>query len=317
MTLPARQRLTTDQRGRVLAVTFTNPPRHFFDEQMSLELDDLTRTLARDTTIGAVVFTGANDTFITHFDVPDLLRSAHSVPIPIPYLPARAISSAARLATRSRTLDRALRATPACETVKMARIYRSLDRLNRMDKVIIASVNGLALGMGCVLALACDIRVMADDTRIGLPESALAMLAGAGATQRLTRMLGTSRALELLLDGRWLTAAEAHNLGLIHHATPRDELAQYAHAIAERLARRSPVITREIKRSVYNAGTRPLPTALAREAASLIATLTTPEAQRSLAHYNEYLTATEELSDAAILNGWHPLLEHGVPPEPR
>jgi enoyl-CoA hydratase len=307
-------RLSTQQAGRVLTVTFNNPPRHFFDEQMSVEFDDLTRNLLRDSTLGAVVFTGCGDTFITHFDVPDLLRGARSTPFPIGYATARAAVTAARLATGSRALDRALRKTPARDVVFMARIYRSLNRLNRADKVAISAINGLALGMGCVLSLACDIRLMADDTRIGLPESALAMLAGAGGTQRLTRMIGTSRALELLLDGRSLAASEARDLGLVHELVPRADLLGRAQAVAERLARRSPIINREIKRTVYDAGTRPFPRALAREAASLIRTLTTAEAERSLAAYNTHLSSQHQLTDDAITQGWQPLLEHGVPP---
>lgn len=306
-------RLTTDQTGRVLTVTFTNPPRHFFDEEMSLALDDLTRDLTHDSSIGAIVFTGHGDHFITHFHVPDLLRGAHSTPFPIGYSSARAVTAAARLATRNRTMDRALRATPAREAVFMARTYHALNRLNRMDKVVVGAVNGLALGMGCILALTCDIRVMADDTHMGLPESALAMLPGAGGTQRLTRMLGTSRAIELLLDGRWLDAEQAHDHGLIHHIVPHADVLDHAHAVAERLARRSPIVTREIKRCVYDAGTRPLHTALAREAASLVATLTTTQAQRSLSAYNTHLANVGELTDDAIMRGWRPLLDDGVP----
>ncbi|WP_078289831.1 enoyl-CoA hydratase/isomerase family protein [Mycobacterium sp. D16R24] len=310
---PHTSRLTTNQSGRVLTVTFTNPPRHFFDEDMSLAFDDLTRALARDSSIGAVVFTGHGDHFITHFDVPDLLRGARSTPFPVGYTAARAAAAAASLATRSRAVDRALRSTPAREVVFMARTYRSLNRLNSMDKVVVGAVNGLALGMGCILSLTCDIRLMADDTQMGLPESALGMLAGAGGTQRLTRMIGTSRSVELLLDGRWLNAAEAANLGLVHEVVPRADLLGRAHTVAERLARRSPIITREIKRCVYDNGSRPLPTALAREAASLITTLTTRQAERSLSAYNDHLSNVGELTDDAIMRGWRPLLEHGVP----
>jgi enoyl-CoA hydratase len=309
-------RLTTRQTGRVLTVTFTNPPRHFFDEEMSVALDDLTRALARDASIGAVVLTGHGDHFITHFDVPDLLRGARSTPFQVGYIAARAISAAARLATGNRAVDRALRATPARDVVFMARIYRSLNRLNRMDKVVVAAVNGLALGMGCIVALTCDIRLMADDTQIGLPESALGVLAGAGGTQRLTRMIGASRALELLLDGRWLNADEARALGLIHHSVSRSDLPDRAHAVAERLSRRSPIINREIKRSIYDAGTRPFPAALAREAASLITTLTTNQAKYSLSAYNTHLSTAGELTDDAVMRGWQPLLEYGVPKVP-
>lgn len=78
-------RLLTDQSDRVLTVAFNNPPRHFFDERMSIELDHLTRELRRDSTIRAVVFTGCDDTYLTHFDVPSLLRGAETVPVSVGY----------------------------------------------------------------------------------------------------------------------------------------------------------------------------------------------------------------------------------------
>lgn len=308
MTVP---RLRILKSGRVLNVVFDNPPRHFFDEAMSVELDLLTRALARDSQVGAVVFTGSNDTFITHLDVPELLRGVRAAPFPVNYQTARIAVAASRFATRSVAIDRALRHTRARDAVFMARVYRSLDRLNQMDKVTIASINGLALGMGCILALACDLRYMSEDVQIGLPETALGMLAGAGGTQRLTRMLGSSRALELLLEGRWMNAAEAHDLGVVHRILAARDLQAHAQESAERLARRSPVINREIKRAVYDAGSRPLHRALRREAASLIATVTSPQTERRLAEYDEYLGAHAGLSDAVITAGWIPLLDEG------
>jgi enoyl-CoA hydratase/carnithine racemase len=95
----------------------------------------------------------------------------------------------------------------------MARTYAALDRLNRMDKVVVTAINGLDLAMGCVFALACNIRLIAEDAEIGLTEAALNVLAGAGGSQRLVRMIGTARALDLLLDGRWLSAREARQTG--------------------------------------------------------------------------------------------------------
>lgn len=121
--------------------------------------------------------------------------------------------------------------------------------------------------MGAVFALACDIRTMADDTLIGLPESGLAILAGATGTQRLTRTVGAATAIKLLLEGRWLTAAQAAELHLVQHLHPRDQLHAQTLAIAERLASRSPIVTREIKRPVYDTATRPTRACLRDEAA--------------------------------------------------
>jgi enoyl-CoA hydratase/carnithine racemase len=307
------QRLLTTHRGRVLIVEFNNPPRNFFDEAMSIELDALTRALHRDRTIGAVLFTGRDDTYLTHFDVPTLLRGASTTPFAIGYRPARIVAAASRLTAHSRLLDRVARHTAARDIAFLGRIYAALDRLNRSDKVVVTAINGLALGMGCIFALACDVRLIADDTHIGLPESALAIIAAVGGTQRLTRAVGASRALELLLDGRWLTAAQAHELGIAHHVLPREELRDHSYTVAERLARRSPVINREIKRVIYDAGSRPLPAALRREAAATITTMTSNQARRCLESYNRHLASQDLLTDEAIMRGWYPLLEDGVP----
>jgi enoyl-CoA hydratase len=305
------RRLVPTRDGRVLTVTFNNPPRHFFDEQMSIELDDLTRRLRRDASLGAVVFTGQDATYVTHFDVPDLLRGARRAPFPVPYGLARVIAGGGRLAGRSRTLDLALRGTPAGDAFLMARVYASLRRLNRMDKVVVTAVNGLAFGMGCVFALACDVRLMAAGQQIGLTESSLAMLAGAGGTQRMVRMVGAGRALELLLEGRWLDATEAADLGLVHRVVAPEDLQAEAHAVAERMARRSPVINREIKRMVYDAGTRPFPAALRREAASVVTTMASHEAEAALSTYLTSLRRHDPPTDADIKSSLGALADTG------
>jgi enoyl-CoA hydratase/carnithine racemase len=297
----------------VLTVTFNNPPRHFFDERMSIELDDLTRALRRDDSVGAVVFTGTDSTYITHFDVGELLRASRRLPCGLPRRPASALTTISRFACRNRMLDRALRHTPAREPALMARTYAALRRLNESDKVIVTAINGLALGMGCIFALACDIRLMARDQQIGLPESAIAMLAAAGGTARLVRMLGESRAVELLLEGRWLAADEAAELGLVHRVVAPEDLRAEADTVAQRLARRSPVINREIKRMVYDAGSRTFGAATRMEAASLLVTVGSTQARRSMQAYHRSLLGHEHLTDAAVRSSWQPLLRHGVP----
>ncbi|WP_225729063.1 MULTISPECIES: enoyl-CoA hydratase/isomerase family protein [unclassified Nocardia] len=303
--------LRIEQQGRVLVVRFDNPPRHFFDERMSVELDELTRRLRHDRTTRAVVFTGHGDNYLTHFDVPELLRGSERLPFRVPYAVAKAVVADAMLG-RLRPADRLLRRTPARELLLMTRTYAALRRMNRMDKVFVTAINGLALGMGCIFALACDIRLMADDRQLGMPESGLGILAAAGGTQRLVRMVGPGRALELLLDGRSFGAAEAADLGLIHRAVPAAELMPEALAIARRLADRPPLIVREIKRMVYDAGTRPFATATRMEAASLLATLTSTVAGDRLRTYGDFLAAADPITDDVVHQGFSALLD-GTP----
>lgn len=297
-------RLVTEQSDRVLTVAFDNPPRHFFDEQMSIELDNLTRELRRDSAIRAVVFTGRDDTYLTHFDVPSLIRGAESVPVSVGHGPARAVIAGARAAVANRSVDSVLRRTGLRNTLFPARSYGSLERLSRLDQVVITEINGLALGMGAIFALACDIRIMAEDTKVGLVESGIGLLAGASGTQRLTRIVGPAAAVELLLEGSWLTADDAVQLGIVHHVCPRERLRAFTVALADRMAARSPAVTREIKRAVYDSSTRPTAASMRREGAGLVRTLTDRDTKRSMAAYRTYLATNEPLTDEVILRGW-------------
>jgi enoyl-CoA hydratase len=297
-------RLLTRRAGRVLTVTFNNHPRHFFDRRMAIELDHLTRKLRRDETIGAVVFTGTERSYITHLDMPLLLSASQALPFEMPYRAARLVVPLANISGRSAAAARLVRRTPVADLEFMARTYAALRRMNTMDKVFVTAINGLALGMGCVFALACDIRVIADDSLIGLPESGIAMLAAAGGTQRLTRMVGSARALELLLDGKPLDAQTASRYGLVNRVVARPDLHAETAALAHRLAARSPKVNREIKRMVYDAGGHRFPCATRMEAASLIATITSPQGRRKIGAYHDWLASHPNPTDATITSGF-------------
>jgi enoyl-CoA hydratase/carnithine racemase len=144
----------------------------------------------------------------------------------------------------------------------------------------------------------------------------LAILAAAGGTQRLVRTVGAGHALELLLDGRWLSAHQAVDIGLVHRAVPADRLPAEASDLAHRLANRSPVLNREVKRMIYDAGTRSARKAGAMESASLLSTMTTAQAERSLAAYHQWLGNHPSPTDDVLRRGWAPLLAEGVPGGP-
>ena len=143
--------------------------------------------------------------------------------------------------------------------VELRRIHDLFLRMNRLDKVFIAAINGFATGGGCELALACDIRLMAKgDGRIGQPEILVGIIPGAGGTQRLTRILGPGPALESMLEGTIYTPEEAEALGIVTHVVPADELMPRALELAERLARRAPAAVEGLKRAVYEGGSSAL-----------------------------------------------------------
>jgi enoyl-CoA hydratase/carnithine racemase len=125
------------------------------------------------------------------------------------------------------------------------------SKLTGMRKPTIAAVQGFALGGGCELALCCDLRVAADDAQFALPEINLGSIPAGGATQRLPRLIGVTRALELLMTGDRLPALEAYRLGLLNKVVPGGELADTASALAKRLAAQAPLAIRYLREAVY------------------------------------------------------------------
>jgi enoyl-CoA hydratase/carnithine racemase len=133
------------------------------------------------------------------------------------------------------------------------RLQSALTRIENCIKPTIAAVNGWALGGGCELALACDIRIAAESAQLGFPETGLGVIPGAGGTQRLARVVGAGRAMELILTGRIVDAAQAHSYGLVTEVVPQGELGARAREIAATIAARGPVASRLAKLAVRTA----------------------------------------------------------------
>jgi enoyl-CoA hydratase len=138
----------------------------------------------------------------------------------------------------------------------LAAINQSLfSVLDRCPKITIAAVNGLALGGGCELAIACDLRVAADHATFGQPEVALGIIPGAGATQRLPRLIGLGRAKHLILTGDPIDAATALEWGMVSAVVPGAEVLPAARRLAERVLSRGPLAIRLAKAAI-NASAR-------------------------------------------------------------
>ncbi|MGW0810873.1 enoyl-CoA hydratase/isomerase family protein [Nonomuraea sp. NPDC002799] len=116
------------------------------------------------------------------------------------------------------------------------------------DKPVIAAINGYAIGGGLEIALACDIRLCSPNAQFGLAEVQIGSIPGAGGTQRLTRAIGQSMAMQMLLTGERIDAAEAHRVGLVSEIVPAADLLARARALAERIARNAPLAVRAVKR---------------------------------------------------------------------
>jgi enoyl-CoA hydratase/carnithine racemase len=120
----------------------------------------------------------------------------------------------------------------------------------RIPQPTIAAVTGYALGGGCELALCCDLRIVADDARLGQPEILLGVIPGAGGTQRLPRLVGVARAKELIFTGRQVDGAEAHAIGLANQVAPAADVYPAAQELARRLAKGPALALRAAKEAV-------------------------------------------------------------------
>ena len=124
------------------------------------------------------------------------------------------------------------------------------DRINKISKPLIAAVSGFALGGGCELALSCDIIIASETARFGQPEVNLGIIPGSGGTQRLTRAVGKYRAMELVLTGEFMSAAEAERFGLVNRVVPLELLLDEAKSVARKIAAKPALAIKAAKEAV-------------------------------------------------------------------
>jgi enoyl-CoA hydratase len=203
--------LLVDIDGGIATVTINRPKvLNALSVETTRELGAAMDAVAADRAVGAVIITGAGDrAFVAGADIGVLAT----------YGPVEA-RDAAYLG------------------------QSTFDKVEECPKPVIAAINGFALGGGCELALACHIRLAADSAKIGVPEINLGVIPGHGGTQRLVRLLGKGRALELICTGDHISAEEAARIGLVNAVYPADELMQQARELAEKFASKPPVALR-------------------------------------------------------------------------
>jgi enoyl-CoA hydratase len=163
----------------------------------------------------------------------------------------------------------------------------ALDELAHFPAPVIAAMNGVAFGGGLELALACDLRLAADGIEMGLLETRLGIIPGAGGTQRLPRIAGTAVAKDLIFTGRRITATRAAELGIVTRVVPPSELAAAAEKLAAEIAECAPLAVAAAKRAIDGGATLPLGEALALERASYETILTSEDRNEGLAAFAE------------------------------
>jgi enoyl-CoA hydratase/carnithine racemase len=255
--------LTVERRGAVAICTITTPTRGCMDHETVRELDGVTQVLEADKDVRALVLTGGHPgVFLGHYSAAELeetsVRLRHA-----------GVKVAASDATPEREVDEVFR------------------RIETMAKPVLAALNGTALGGGFELALACDLRIAeAGDAAFGLPEVKVGLVPGGGGTQRLARLVGGARALELILRGRTVFVEEARALGIVQEVAPAGGALQRAVAIAEDIAGRPTAAVAQIKRLVRAAGVVPFEEGLAIERTLFLERLTSDDALGRLHEFN-------------------------------
>ncbi|MDT8438819.1 MAG: enoyl-CoA hydratase-related protein [Wenzhouxiangellaceae bacterium] len=211
------ENLSLDRADGVATVTISRPEKlNALNAATLAELQQAFETLAEDDTVRAIILTGAGErAFVAGADISEI-RALDPI-------------SAEHFAAAGQ------------------RLMRSIETLR---KPVIAAINGFALGGGLELALACHLRYASDNARLGLPEIKLGILPGFGGTQRLTRLIGRGRALEMMLSGEPVTAETAARLGLVQRVVEAGALHAEVETIAQTLAAAAPLAVRAILEAV-------------------------------------------------------------------
>jgi enoyl-CoA hydratase len=206
--VPTYRNLLVEARGPVTVMKVNRPEvLNALDRRTFVELEDFVRRFVADEAQRALVVTGSGDkSFVSGADIAEL-----SV------LDARGAEETSRFGQH---------------------VY---DLLEQSPKPVIAAVNGYAFGGGCELALAAHVRLASENAVLGLPEVGLGIIPGYGGTQRLPRLVGTGRALELLLTGRRVKADEAERIGLVNRVVPREQLLDEAEKLALAILKNGPL----------------------------------------------------------------------------
>ncbi len=255
--------LSVEREGAVAVVTITNPPMGYMDAGTVPELDAVTRELETDDGVRAVVLTGGlPGVFIRHYSVVELEG-----------LSRRLREQGVKVDIESRVPERDLDV-----------VFR---RIETMPKPVIAAINGLAMGGGFELTLACDIRVAEEgDYEVGLPEIKLGILPGAGGTQKLARLVGMPRALEMAMRGRTVSPKEAFDLGIVQELTPPGAALTRAKAMADEMSRLPARAAGHIKRLVRGTPETPLADGLALERTLFLDLLVSDEGLERMSKMN-------------------------------
>lgn len=246
--------LLIEREGAVAVVTINRPKAlNTLNSQVLTDLSQAFTAIGADKEIGAVILTGAGEkSFVAGADI-----------------------------TQMKDLN-------SMEARQFAILGQGVTSLiENLPQPVIAAVNGFALGGGCELAMACDIRIAGDNAKFGQPEVGLGVTAGFGGTQRLPRLVGRGKAKEILFTGDVFGAQEALEIGLVDRVVPAAELKAYALNLAQRIITRGPVAVRLSKAAVNKGLDMDLANALSYEAEVFALCFTTADQKEGMTAFVE------------------------------
>ncbi len=220
----AYETILVERRGPVAVVRFNRPDKlNAMSARMKEEIIAALRELEADEAVRVAVFTGQGDkAFVAGADINEF---------------------------KDRT------ALEAWDLYHRPFLY---DAVDRFPKPLIAMINGYCLGGGCELAMACDIRIASDRAEVGQPEISIGIIPGGGGSQRLPRLVGLGKAMQLILTGDRIPAEEARRIGLVDEVVPHERLDTRTMEVANRIAEKSPVAVRLAKQAVKASAKMPL-----------------------------------------------------------
>ena len=248
----AYENILVETLGRVALIRLNRPKAlNALNDALMDELDLALRAADVDDGIGAIVLTGSDKAFAAGADIA------------------------------------AMKDWSFMDVYKSEYLTRNWETLRRIRKPVVAAVGGYALGGGCELAMMCDILLAADTARFGQPEVKIGVIPGAGGTQRLPRAIGKAKAMDLVLTGRLMDAAEAERAGLVSRVVPADRLLDEAIAVATAIAQLSLPAVMIAKEAVNRAFESPLSEGLAYERRMFHAMFATKDQKEGMSAFIE------------------------------
>jgi len=229
-----------------VVITLNRPPANAISERLMQELNEALASVEHDETVRVVIITGSGE----------------------------------RIFCAGADLGSAFAGGSVDAFIRFG--HGVLRRIERFPKPVIAAINGHALGGGCEIAMACHFRLLKESARMGQTESNLGIIPGFGGTQRMTRLIGRTTALEFMILGTQVPAAECQALGLVNRLTKEGDTLGDAKALARQIAKRPPIATRLIIEVVDDGLEAPIDQALEIEARAFLKTLRTEDAAEGI-----------------------------------